>query len=118
MKAISIKEPWATLIVEGKKTIELRSWRTRHRGPVLIHRSGKNGGIVGWAEISDIVEIESPNQFRSLRPKHQAPDKFYQARLYGWILENVKPVEFIACKGRLGLWEPSEDILKAVKEIP
>lgn len=118
MKAISIKEPWASLIVEGKKTIELRSWRTLHRGPVLIHRSGKNGGIVGVAEISDILEIESPDQFRSLRPRHHAPDEFYQERLYGWVIENVKPVEFISCKGRLGFWEPSEDILKAIKPLP
>lgn len=112
MKAISIKEPWASLIVEGKKTIELRSWRTRHRGPVLIHRSGKNGGIVGVAEIADILEIETPDQFRSLRPRHHAPDQFFQERLYGWVLQNVKPVEFIPCKGRLGLWEVDADIVK------
>ena len=111
MKALSIKEPWAGLIVEGKKTIELRSFRTHYRGPVLVHRSGKGGGIVGAMEIVDVIKIESLDQFRSLRDKHQAPDEFYQEKLFGWILENVKPVEFIPCKGKLGLWEPPADIL-------
>lgn len=115
MKALSIKEPWSTLIIEGGKTIELRTWRTKYRGPVLIHRSGKGGGIIGTMEIADIIEIESPDQFRSLRDQHQAPDTFYQERLWGWILENAKPVEFVPCKGRLGLWEPSAEILEKIK---
>jgi predicted transcriptional regulator len=114
MKALSIREPWAGFIIHGKKTIELRTWRTNYRGPVLVHRSGKNGGIVGIVEIEDIIKIESPMQFRALRDKHHAPDTFYKERLYGWVLKNAKPVEFIPCKGRLGLWEPSNNILKKV----
>lgn len=39
MKAISIRQPWAWLIVNGYKDIENRSWRTKYRGPVLIHAS-------------------------------------------------------------------------------
>ena len=37
MKALSIRQPWAWLIVNGHKDIENRSWPTRFRGPVLIH---------------------------------------------------------------------------------
>lgn len=37
MKAISIKQPWASLIAHGIKDIENRSWRTNYRGRVLIH---------------------------------------------------------------------------------
>jgi len=36
MKALSIKNPWATLIADGKKTIETRTWPTKYRGPLLI----------------------------------------------------------------------------------
>ena len=110
MKALSIKEPWASLIVTGKKTIELRTWRTDYRGPILIHRSGKNGGIVGTAEIVDIIEFKSRDHYNSLRDKHLASDEFYQAKTYGWILENARQVELIPCKGRLGLWESSVEI--------
>lgn len=41
MKVISIIEPWATLIKEGKKYIETRSWKTNYRGEIYIHASAK-----------------------------------------------------------------------------
>jgi hypothetical protein len=39
MKIISIKQPWASLIVHGLKDVENRTWPTRYRGPLLIHAS-------------------------------------------------------------------------------
>ena len=39
MKALSIKQPWAWLIVNGFKDVENRTWRTKYRGPLLIHAS-------------------------------------------------------------------------------
>ncbi|WP_245839042.1 ASCH domain-containing protein [Yersinia kristensenii] len=39
MKALSIRQPWAWLIVNGYKDIENRTWNTKCRGPVLIHAS-------------------------------------------------------------------------------
>lgn len=41
MKALTIKEPWATLIIEGYKEYEFRSWKTNYRGKILIH-AGKS----------------------------------------------------------------------------
>jgi hypothetical protein len=41
MKAISILQPWASLIVHGLKRYETRSWQTRHRGPLLICASAR-----------------------------------------------------------------------------
>jgi len=41
MKAISIRQPWASLIVEGYKDIENRTWESFYRGPLLIHASLK-----------------------------------------------------------------------------
>ena len=43
MKAITIKQPWASLIVHGIKDIENRTWRTNYRGRVLIHAAGSHG---------------------------------------------------------------------------
>ena len=37
MKALSVTQPWATLIATGQKQIETRSWGTRYRGPLYIH---------------------------------------------------------------------------------
>ena len=41
IKAITIKQPWATLIALGEKKFETRSWATKHRGPIAIH-AGKS----------------------------------------------------------------------------
>lgn len=41
MKAITIKQPWATLIALGVKQFETRSWQTKYRGPIAIH-AGKS----------------------------------------------------------------------------
>lgn len=41
MKAISLLQPWASLVAAGHKKIETRSWNTKHRGPLLIHASAK-----------------------------------------------------------------------------
>jgi hypothetical protein len=37
MKALSLTQPWATLVVLGAKHYETRSWQTSHRGPLAIH---------------------------------------------------------------------------------
>ena len=41
MKALSVMQPWATLIALGAKRIETRSWSTSYRGPLAIHASGR-----------------------------------------------------------------------------
>jgi hypothetical protein len=47
MKAITVKQPWASLIVEGLKDIENRTWRTNFRGRVLIHAGmAKTSGMI------------------------------------------------------------------------
>lgn len=40
-KVLSIKQPWSSLIVEGFKNIENRTWKTQYRGKLLIHASAK-----------------------------------------------------------------------------
>lgn len=46
MKALSIKQPWASLIAHGVKNIENRTWRTNFRGRIYIHASGKSSGAL------------------------------------------------------------------------
>lgn len=41
MKALSMRQPWAWLVVKGIKSMEMRTWGTRYRGSLLIHASGK-----------------------------------------------------------------------------
>lgn len=117
MKALSIRQPWAWLIVNGHKDIENRSWRTKHRGQVLIHAGQKldmydylvaqtiaenqgialpfpddlkRGGIIGFSTITDCVEESSSPWF--FGPK-------------GFSLAGTQPLPFVPMKGRLSFFE-------------
>jgi hypothetical protein len=116
MKALSIMQPWAHLIVSGQKDVENRSWPTRYRGPVLIHAGKKFdrdfdrgdfpgldislpddldvGGIVGVAEIVDCVTVSASLWFFGR---------------YGFVLQNARPLPFRPCRGALGFFTPNFD---------
>ena len=118
MKALSVRQPWAWLIVNGYKPIENRSWPTRYRGEVLIH-AGKSvdkeglawvrqnfphiplpngfsfecGGIVGQATITGCINPDSPN-----------PSPWYAGE-YGFVMKDAKPLPFRPYPGQLGFFE-------------
>lgn len=119
MKALSLKQPFAELVVSGKKTIELRKWKTKYRGEFFIHASKvpdhKNmnkfgfekdslptGCIVGKAKLVDVKEYTSDEQFKKDKPFHLADVTWGK---YGFILKNVKRIKPIPCKGALNFWE-------------
>ena len=87
MKVLTIKEPWATLIIEGYKKFEFRSWKTNYRGKILIHSSANleknmldrfsgynldyiNGAIIGEAELVDciLIDKEFNQELREINP--------------------------------------------------
>jgi hypothetical protein len=121
--ALSIKQPWAWLIVNGHKDIENRYWSTEYRGRILIHtgqsedKAGykwviKNfpelmlipdlalmprGGFVGSVEVSDCVT-------ESKSPWFVGP--------FGFVLKNVKKLPFKKYPGKLGLFKVPRKIYK------
>jgi hypothetical protein len=117
LRALSLKQPWAWLVVNGYKDIENRSWRTTHRGPLLIHASRSNQLLTldFKAEIKRAYGIELPNEVRvggiigvvdvvGCVKKHSSKWKF--KGLWGWVLENPRRLSFRECKGFVGLFKP------------
>lgn len=51
MKTITVKQPWASLIVEGIKDIENRTWKTNFRGRVLVHAAAKQCEVKGLLSV-------------------------------------------------------------------
>lgn len=45
MKALTLTQPWASLVARGEKKIETRSWRTSYRGPLAIHAAKGLAGL-------------------------------------------------------------------------
>ncbi len=60
MKGLSVKEPWATLILRCGKTTENRSWRTHYRGPLVICASKKIDDMFspGWKHLTDYARCK------------------------------------------------------------
>jgi hypothetical protein len=131
-KALSLLQPWASLVVTGAKKIETRSWNTAYRGPLLIHASKGKGGaaiaaeplfrkfiphfgslpfgaIIGKVLLRDVVRIPElglpPELIERLTLEERAFGA-YAAGRYAWILE--EPLlydEPVPAKGSLGLWD-------------
>lgn len=121
MKCLSVSQPFADLIVSGKKTIELRNWNTKYRGEFLVHAPSKirkedckrlkiskkpvTGAIVGKIEIIDVKKYDSSEQVRKDQKFHLA-SKNFQDRKYGFVLKNPKQFRMpIPCKGKLNFFE-------------
>ncbi|HVB09053.1 MAG TPA: ASCH domain-containing protein [Bacillota bacterium] len=133
MKALTLTQPWASLIAAGEKRIETRSWSTRHRGPLAIHaalgfppaarrrcateptasalrRHGwadaaslPRGAIVATCRLVDVRPIASPAD--APPGDHAAFGDFGPGR-WAWVLEDIRPlVPPRPARGRLGLWE-------------
>lgn len=128
MQALSIRQPYAWLIVNGHKDIENRTWRTAFRGRVLIHagvtypkrdyaddlesftrqygsypeRESMLGGIVGVATITGCVS---------------ASDSKWFFGPYGFTLTDAKPLPFVACRGALGFFDVPPDVADTLRAM-
>ncbi len=121
MKALSVSQPFADLIISGKKTVELRKWNTNFRGEFLIHAPLKirtkdckrlkidkklvTGAIVGKVELYDVKKYNSIKEIRTDKKFHFAGKDFYNKK-FGFVLKNAKPFRIpIPWKGQLGFFE-------------
>ena len=74
MKALSIKQPWASLIAKGIKDVENRTWKTKFRGKVYIHASSKKVDFGNWYDspLSTIQLLCLPDNGLSLDFEYSA----------------------------------------------
>ena len=113
VKALSVRTPWAWLIVAGHKDVENRTWTAGYRGPLIIHAGftveprgfeiarlhgiqappePERGGIVGVVDLVDVCE--------------HSESVWYASGHYAWVLANPRRLPFTPCKGKLGLFTP------------
>jgi hypothetical protein len=125
--AISLRQPWAWLMVNGFKNIENRSRRTSYRGTILVHsgltadedcyaflrttfpklreivplvRDLPRGGIVGQFDIIDCVN-------------HSTSDWFFGP--WGYVVRNAKPLPFVKCRGSVTIpFDVPDDLVKGL----
>lgn len=127
MKVLSLTEPYATLIKNGIKTIETRSWKTNYRGRLYIHASStkipkeyiKNkelmslvdldklnyGNIICYCDLVDCIEMTDKFIEEVKKNKKEYISGVYANGRYAWILKNINILDIpIKAKGHLGIW--------------
>ena len=127
MKVLSLTEPYATLIRNGVKTIETRSWKTHYRGRLYIHASATRipaktrentalmalvdgdelnyGKIVCTCDLVDCIEMTEAYIAEIRKNRNEYISGIYEAGRYAWILQDIVALdEPIPAKGRLGIW--------------
>ncbi|EOC1198838.1 ASCH domain-containing protein [Cronobacter sakazakii] len=118
MKAISIRQPWAWLIVNGHKDIENRSWNTKYRGPVLIHAASTKPTPGEWYEaqrIAAALGIAFPSfedmdkggivGVASITGTCQSSSSPWFFGPVGFTLADAKPLPWTPMKGKLSFFE-------------
>ena len=134
MKALSIKQPWASLIAQGIKDIENRTWKTNFRGRIYIHVSASFtkvqkqilqdlvvergvtcydpetypvGAIIGEVDIVDcVINHKSIWAEYSFEPIDDS-EGYPEEPIYNWVLENAVLYDepILNIKGKLSFWE-------------
>jgi hypothetical protein len=121
-RGLSVRQPWASLIGEGKKTIEIRSWSTSYRGPLLIcsgskpwkgnhgHSIGPLGVSICLVELVNVRPFEERDVSPSCVPRELIPD----GALFSWELRLMREVREVRVSGRLNLFRLDELTLKSI----
>ena len=121
MKVLTLKQPWATLVAEGIKKYEFRSWKTNYRGKILIHAGTgidkkelekfkdlnlefPSKRILAEVELEDCLELNDELNKKIIAEKNIA----YGSKIrtgYAWKLKNVKKLNVDEeINGKLGFW--------------
>lgn len=101
MTALSIKEPWASMIRAGRKTIEIRTWATKYRGPLLICASASPRSIYSGKAVAVANLVEC----RPAGPKDSRAAGFPVSSGWAWILRDIEAITAYPVKGKLGLFK-------------
>ena len=124
MKVLTIKQPWATLIMQGNKRYEFRSQKTKYRGELLIHvgkgidkeamkrlakyipKDMPSGKILGKVTLVDCIKCDDNFKEMCLKENKDVYAKSTFVEKYAWQLDDVEVFDkTIKAKGKLSLWE-------------
>ena len=132
IKALTIRQPFPELILRKRKHVEIRSWRTHYRGPLLIHAGmrmdsefarelGLNpeklttSAFVGVAVLSDVRPYTRADS--KLLKKRRAGGGWYP-NLFSWVLTKPRRLSTpIKAKGRLGLFGVSRAVERLIGKL-
>ncbi|UVM48599.1 ASCH domain-containing protein [Pseudomonas sp. B21-015] len=128
MKALSIRQPWAWLIIHGGKDVENRSWHTKHRGRFLVHAAQgmtraeyanahdfalDRGLLLTPFELPSFEELQRGGIIGSVvlaNSRDTSKSPWYMGEK-AFLLADPKPLPFVRLKGRLNFFEVPDELV-------
>lgn len=122
MRVITLKQPWATLVAEGLKKYEFRSWKYNYRGEILIH-AGKgidkeamnkfknmnldfpSSKIIAKVNIVDCIQLNPEINKKIILENELVYGNKLDRVGYAWVLNNVEKIDDDKeVSGKQGIW--------------
>jgi ASCH domain len=130
-KALTIRQPWAELILRGRKPFELRTWKTKYRGPVVIHAAAKidaadarqlglnpekliTSAFVGVAVLS---EVRPYTRDDAMLLKRRRAGFGWFPHNFSWVLKKPRRISPVRGKGQLGLFKVPKAVERRVGRL-
>jgi hypothetical protein len=105
IKALSFRQPWADLVLQGKKSLDLRTWSTRYRGPLAVFASQTvekdrclehgidpdrvtTGAVIGLVDLVGVVELDDASY--AARASEHLSGRQFHAPMFGWEFTNPR----------------------------
>lgn len=145
MLALSIRQPWASLILKAGKDIENRCWPTKVRGRILIHAAkgmtrGEHDDAIAFGIAAILADPKNAgaNKVVTLRDLGFAFDDLQRGGIigsveivdcvsksdspwfvgdFGFVLRDPQPLPFVPWKGRLGFFDVPASALPSNAEL-
>ena len=131
IKALTIRQPWAELILLGRKKYELRTWMTKYKGLLAIHASGKidaedarhfgldpeklvTSAFVGFVTLKEVRPYTREDA--RLLKKRRAGYGWFPHNL-SWVLKKPKRISPIEAKGQLGLFSAPKAVERRIGRL-
>ena len=120
MIALSVRQPWAWLIVNGYKDVENRTWSTKCRGEILIH-AGKTFDLQGYCWVYQNIDVKLPSRSSFYRGGIVGKvtitdcvtelDSEWFVGPFGFVLKDACTIPFYEIPGRLSFFEVSKEAI-------
>lgn len=118
MKALSVRNPWAHMIMVGEKELEFRTWQTDYRGDLLICSSANpkiKNTICGHAlcvvKLHEVYEVTKDNYKDFGLEKSDIADG---GKLYAWQLIDVRLIKPFPVKGKLNFFNVDDNLIEII----
>jgi hypothetical protein len=123
--AVSVRQPWANLLIDGRKSIEIRTWAPDYRGRLWLHAGIKTdpelerrfgledaykGGFIGSIQLEAVVALTDA-RWQQWLARHLSTER-YQDGMLAWLMESPRRFKApVPARGQLGLFRPAETLL-------